>query len=90
MGEKLRVAIVGGGVGGLSALWVSLITFTVPSNWRVTDRVLHRFYTTSPKMKSTFMKKKTGGVVMLIQSDSSVSVFFILIESCCLYPRAIT
>lgn len=41
-------------------------------------------------MKSTFMKKKTGGVVMLIQSDSSVSVFFILIESCCLYPRAIT
>lgn len=32
MGEKLRVAIVGGGAGGLSALWVSPISFAVPSN----------------------------------------------------------
>lgn len=35
-----------------------------------------RFYTTFPKMKSIFMKKKTGGVVMLIQSNSSVSLFY--------------
>lgn len=49
MGEKLRVAIVGGGVGGLSALWVSLITFTVPSNWRVTDRVYTGFTQLLPK-----------------------------------------